>query len=58
MQRLTTSKKVELIIKEQGRKKTWLAKELGITRQKLDSNLSDNFWTVGDIIKLKSLKLI
>ena len=57
-QRLTTSKKVELALKEQGRKKSWLAKELGVSRPLLDRRLNDNFWQTTEIFKLKSLGLI
>lgn len=55
---ITTSKKVELAIKEQGRNKTWLAKQLGISRPALYQRLNDNIWSVGEIIKLKSIGLI
>jgi transcriptional regulator with PAS, ATPase and Fis domain len=58
MERLTTSKKVELALKEQGRKKTWLADQLNIGRPTLDKRLKDNFWEVREVIKLKSLGLI
>ncbi len=57
-QRLTTSKKVELLLKEQGRSKTWLASQLKISRPTLDQRLKDNFWSAGDIIVLKSIGLI
>lgn len=53
--RLTTSKKVELEIKKRGLKKIWLAEKLGITRQTLDVRLKDNFWSVGELIQLKYL---
>lgn len=53
--RLTTSKKVELEIKEKGIKKIWLADQLGIARQTLDMRLRDNFWTAGEMIKLKEV---
>ena len=58
MGRLTTSKKLEFSLKEQGRNKTWLASQLGISRQALYKRLNDNFWKAGDIIKLKSMGLI
>jgi hypothetical protein len=53
--RLTTSKKTELEIKKRGLKKIWLAEQLGITRQTLDTRLKDNFWSVGEIMALKAI---
>lgn len=53
--RITTSKKVELELKDRGIKKIWLAQQLGIARQTLDIRLKDNFWSNGEIIKLKEI---
>lgn len=58
MKRITTSKKVELELIEQGRSKTWLASQLGISRPVLYKRLNDNFWMPREIIKLKSIGLI
>ena len=58
MERATTSKTVELNLKDQGRNKSWLADQLGISRPTLYKKLSDNFWTIGEIIKLKSIGLV
>lgn len=58
MERLTTSKKVELSLKEQGRNKTWLAEKLGMNRPTLYARLKDNFWKPDDVIKLKLIGLI
>ena len=55
---MTTSNKVIKSIKDQGRKKIWLAKELNITRAKLDEKLRDNFWSIGEIMKLQQLGLV
>ena len=55
---MTTSLKVQKSIKEQGRKKVWLAKELGISRQYLDRKLKDNYFDEKDIQKFKELGLI
>lgn len=55
---ITTSKKVELALKEQGRNKSWLAIQLGISRPILYQRLSDNLWQSIEINKLKSIGLI
>ena len=55
---MTTSNKVIKAIKDQGRKKIWLANELNITRVTLDKKLKDNFWSVGEIMKLQQLGLL
>ena len=55
---LKINKKVDLNLKEQGRSKTWLAKQMGITRQLLHTRLNDNFWSHDDISKLKELGII
>ncbi len=57
MNRLPTNKKVELELKAQGRNKSWLANELGITRPVLYSRLKDNFWTPTELMKLKAIGL-
>ena len=49
---------VKLAIKQQGRKKNWLAEQLGISRPTLDSRLKDNAWTTTELNKLVELKLI
>jgi hypothetical protein len=53
--KITTSKKVELELKDRGIKKIWLADQLGIARQTLDIRLRDNFWTADEIVKLKMI---
>jgi len=58
LNKLTTSKKVELSLKEQGRNKSWLAKELNISRPALYSKIKDNFWSINEVLKLKSIGLI
>ena len=52
---ITTSKKVELSLRDEGRKKTWLAEQLEISRPTLDSRLKGNAFSIGEIIKLKRL---
>ena len=58
MSGLTTSKKVELSLKEQGRNKSWLALQLGISRPVLYQRLNDNLWKIGEISKLNTIGLI
>lgn len=58
MERITTSKKVELALKEQGRNKSWLAIQLDMSRPTLYQRFKDNFWSTSDIIKLQSIGLI
>ena len=50
--RITTAKKVEFALKEQGRKKVWLAEQLQISRPTLDAKLKDNTFTIKEIIYL------
>jgi len=58
VENITTSKKLELSLVKQGRNKTWLSKELGISRPVLYQRLKDNFWTINEITILKSHGLI
>jgi len=53
--RATTSVKVRAAMQREGRKYTWLAKELGISRVALYDRLNDNSWSVGEIVNLKRL---
>jgi len=53
--RATTSVKVKAAMQREGRKYTWLAKELGITRVALYDRLNDNSWSIGEIVILKRL---
>ena len=55
---MTTSMKVKKAIESQGRKKNWLAVELGISRPTLDRRLQDNYWTAGEILRLQALGLL
>ena len=55
---MTTSVKVKQAIVEQGRKKNWLAKELGMSRPHLDRRLQDNYWTAIEITRLQRLGLL
>ena len=53
--RITTAKKVEFALKEQGRKKIWLAEKLEISRPTLDAKLKDNTFTTNEIIILNTI---
>ena len=55
---MTTSLKIKQAIVTQGRKKNWLAQELGISRPNLDKKSSDNYWTAIEIVRLQNLGLI
>ena len=52
---LTAAKKVEFALKEQGRKKIWLAEKLGISRPTLDAKLKDNTFTINEIVILNTI---
>lgn len=52
---ITTSEKVKAAMKREGRKYTWLAGQLGITRVALYDRLKDNCWSAGELINLKRL---
>lgn len=56
--KITISKKVELALKNQGRNKSWLAIQLGISRPSLYQRLSDNIWHDSEVRKLKTIGLI
>ena len=53
--RATTSEKVKAAMKREGRKYTWLAEQLGISRVALYDRLKDNSWSIGELINLKRL---
>lgn len=55
---MTTSAKVKKAIRDQGRKKNWLAHKLEVSRPYLDKRLADNFWSDGEVGKLKLLGLV
>lgn len=52
---ITMADKVKQAIVTQGRKKQWIAKELGIGRVTLDLRLADNSFRDNEIEKLKIL---
>jgi transcriptional regulator with PAS, ATPase and Fis domain len=53
--RATTTEKVKAAMKREGRKYTWLAEQLGITRVAMYDRLNDNTWSAGEVIMLKRL---
>ncbi len=51
----TISQKVERALKEQGRKKVWLAEQLGVEYQTVYNKLKENTWSVSELFLLKNL---
>lgn len=57
-QRTATNEVVKDQLLKQGRKKTWLSDQLGISRPTLDDRLKENCWLPGEIIMLKQLGIL
>lgn len=55
MQIVKTSEKVLIWLHRTNRTQQWLSEQLGVTRQAVSQKISDNIFTVSDIIKLRSL---
>jgi len=55
---MKTSEKVIGAIEKQGRKKTWLAEQLQLSRPTLDSRLTNDTWDADDITRLKQLGIL
>lgn len=55
---MKTSDKLTKTIKDQGRKKTWIAEQLGISRPTLDARIKDNSFTDMEINRLQELQLV
>lgn len=51
-------KDIEVNIKSQGRSKTWLMKELGISRRTFYERLKQDNWRPEELLKLKELNLV
>ena len=51
-------KTIEQNIKLQGRKMTWLAEQLGMSRRNLYNRFENDNWTFKELDKLKELELI
>ena len=52
---IKTSEKVLIWMSRNGKTQIEMAAELGITRQTFAQRLKDNFFTVGELIKLKGM---
>ena len=52
--RETTSQKVETALKEQGRNKRWLARQLDISTATLYSRLEHNDWSLPELLVIKT----
>jgi DNA invertase Pin-like site-specific DNA recombinase len=51
----TTSQKVERALRDQGRSKRWLARQLEISVGTLYNRLNDNLWSAPELMMLQSL---
>jgi hypothetical protein len=52
---MTISQKLLIFIQDRGIKKGWIADYLGISRPTLNQRITDNSWTVGEVVKLNEL---
>ena len=57
-QRMSTHEIVKDQLIKQGRKKTWLSQQMGMSRPTLDERLKENCWLPGEILKLKQLGIL
>ena len=55
MQIVKTSEKVLIWLHRTKKTQQWLAEQFGVTRQAVSQKINDNMFSVGDIIKLRSL---
>ena len=53
-----TSEKVIIWLHRENRTQQWLADQLGQTRQSVSQKIKDNYFSVGDLIRMKSLGFI
>ena len=53
-----TSEKVLIWLHRTNKTQVWLAEQLGVTRQAISGKITDNSFTVGDVIKLSQLGCI
>lgn len=58
MYKFTQMKDIEQNIKMQGRSKTWLMTQLGISRRTFYMRLKDDNWKPNELRKLQELKLV
>lgn len=57
-QRMSTNEIVKDQLIKQGRKKTWLSEQMGMSRPTLDERLKENCWLPEEILKLKQLGIL
>jgi hypothetical protein len=50
-----TSEKVIIWLYRENKTQQWLADQLGQTRQSVSQKIRNNYFSVGDLIKMKSL---
>jgi hypothetical protein len=50
----TTSEKIGVLLDRKKKTKTWLSKELGMSRPTLDKRMKDNFFTVHELMIIKT----
>lgn len=53
-----TSEKVIIWLYRENKTQQWLADQLGQTRQSVSQKIKDNYFSVGDLIRMKSLGFI
>ena len=53
-----TSEKVIIWLHRENKTQQWLAEQLGQTRQSVSQKIKDNYFSVGDLIRMKSLGFI
>ena len=58
MYNIEQMKDIEVNIKTQGRSKTWLMNQLGISRRTFYMRLKDDNWKPNELKKLHELKLV
>lgn len=52
---IKTSEKVIIWLYREEKTQQWLADQLGQTRQSVSQKIKDNYFTAGDLIRMKSL---
>ena len=50
-----TSEKIIIWLYRENKTQQWLADQLGQTRQSISQKIRDNYFSVGDLIRIKSL---
>ena len=50
-----TSEKVIIWLHRENKTQQWLADQLGQTRQSVSQKIRDNYFSIGDLIRMKSL---